>query len=303
VSEGQPTSRIGAGIQQITTLIRRLTKRSERHLILGVIIFSVVSASVLVYRGRPLQMPETLPQEVKFMNYNVHFGVGMDDLFDLERIAQNILVNDPDILGLQEVELGRTTSGNVNMVHWFAHRLNMTYILMPASNGEAFGVALLSKYQWRNASAIILPSLSLERPLVMADFTMHDARTLRVMVTHVGFGDENSMLQINTMLAAAPQDDTPTVLMGDFNFNDTMPEIQAVKAAGFVDTWLEVGTRSSTWPAWPTPDPEQSIDFIFVRSLGATVQAAGVLNDFDPAGNFAAEYGSDHFPVHATILF
>ena len=83
----------------------------------------------------------------------------MDDLLNLERIAQSILTENPDIIGLQEVEDGRITSQGVDMAFWFANRLNMYYFYYPAANEHAFGCALLSKFPIKSASGSQIPSI------------------------------------------------------------------------------------------------------------------------------------------------
>ncbi len=46
---------------------------------------------------------KTVP--VRVMSYNIHFGVGMDGKYDLERIANVIQNSKVDIGGLQEVDV------------------------------------------------------------------------------------------------------------------------------------------------------------------------------------------------------
>ena len=40
------------------------------------------------------------------MSYNIHVGVGMDKKLDLQRIADVINAERPDLVGLQEVDRG-----------------------------------------------------------------------------------------------------------------------------------------------------------------------------------------------------
>ena len=42
-------------------------------------------------------------KHIKVMSYNIHYGIGMDKKYDLERIAKVITAQDPDIVGLQEI--------------------------------------------------------------------------------------------------------------------------------------------------------------------------------------------------------
>ena len=43
-------------------------------------------------------------KSLRVMTYNIHVGVGMDKKLDLQRIAEVINVEHPDLVGLQEVE-------------------------------------------------------------------------------------------------------------------------------------------------------------------------------------------------------
>ena len=40
------------------------------------------------------------------MIWNIHNAIGDDDIFDMDRIVSEIKENDPDIVGLNEVDLG-----------------------------------------------------------------------------------------------------------------------------------------------------------------------------------------------------
>lgn len=86
---------------------------------------------------------QTAQTEFKIMTYNIHFGQGYDDKLNLERIAQNILTEDPDIIGLQEVENGRITTQGIDMARWLSNRLNMYFFYYPAENEHQGGCALL----------------------------------------------------------------------------------------------------------------------------------------------------------------
>src|ERR1043166_6137788 len=44
--------------------------------------------------------------KLRVMTYNIHVGVGMDKKLDLQRIANVIKAQRPDLVGLQEVDRG-----------------------------------------------------------------------------------------------------------------------------------------------------------------------------------------------------
>lgn len=276
----------------------------NRKIIFACLFFTPLILSCIFYGVSEIPVSSSEKTEYKIMTYNIHFGQGMDDVLNLERLAQNILTEDPDIIGLQEVENGRITSQGVDMAYWFAKRLNMYYFYYPAVNKHAFGVALLSKYPIKSATGYDIPSLSLERPLLHGVITISSTLEIEVFVTHVGFGDENVPLQIEfirnkiNLVATATN---PQILMGDFNLDISIPEdkilIDRVKL-DFDDTAIVAGaTKHKTHISDGT-----IIDYIFASGY-TTVEDNHVVTDFIAGVDIPAEYGSDHLPVVCTLTF
>ena len=253
----------------------------------------------------PIENPSP-KNEFKFMTYNIHFGVGMDDLLNLERLAQNILSEDidPDIIGLQEVENGRLTSQGVDMAFWLAKRLKMHYFYFPAINEHAYGLALLSKYPITSAEGYQIPSISLERVLIHAVVAINETLEIDVFVTHLGLldWDENLAAQVDFVLQKT-NDVSKTskkILMGDFNLEYNSSQIAPVYTY-FNDTLGGV-PRPMTFPSINLFDEStRSIDYIFAAGYKDIVDGH-VITDFSP-GNNPAEFGSDHLPVVATLTF
>src|SRR5258705_8222582 len=85
---------------------------------------------------------------LRVMTYNIHVGVGMDKKLDLQRIADVINHEHPDLVGLQEVDRGvKRTEGKdeigelaamTHMDYAFAHNLDY--------QGGQYGVAILSRF-------------------------------------------------------------------------------------------------------------------------------------------------------------
>ncbi|MHA2049204.1 MAG: endonuclease/exonuclease/phosphatase family protein [Promethearchaeota archaeon] len=253
----------------------------------------------------PLESPSP-KNEFKFMTYNIHFGVGMDDLLNLERIAQNILSEDidPDIIGLQEVENGRMTSQGLDMALWLAKRLNMYYFYVPAVNEHAYGVALLSKYPILSAKGYTIPSISLERVLIHGIVRLNETLEIDVFVTHLGLisWDENLTAQVNFVLQKTNEVNgtTKKILMGDFNLEYNSSQIAPIYTS-FNDTLGGI-PRPKTFPSVNLyGESTESIDYIFAAGYKDIVDGH-VITDFIP-GNSPAEFGSDHLPVVSTLTF
>lgn len=253
----------------------------------------------------PIESPSP-KNEFKFMTYNIHFGVGMDDLLNLERLAQNILSEDidPDIIGLQEVENGRMTSQGVDMAFWLAKRLNMYYFYFPAINEHAYGLALLSKYPIISARGYQIPSISLERVLIHGVVRLSETLEIDVFVTHLGLidWDENMAAQVNFVLQKTNEvnETSKKILMGDFNLEYDSSQIAPVYT--YFDDTLGGVPRPMTFPSINLFDEStSSIDYIFATGYN-TIVDGHVITDFLP-GNSPSEFGSDHLPVVATLTF
>ena len=281
---------------------------NKKHRIIFISLFCtplIVSFVMFGISELPIESPSP-KNEFKIMTYNIHFGVGMDDLLNLERIAQNILSEDidPDIIGLQEVENGRLTSQGVDMAFWLARRLKMHYFYFPAINEHAYGLALLSKYPISTARGYQIPSVSLERVLIHGVVAINETLKLDVFVTHLGLldWDENLTAQVNFVVQKTNEvnETTNKILMGDFNLETNSSEIFPVYNH-FNDTLDEI-PRPKTFPSINLyDDDEESIDYIFASGFDTIVEGY-VITDFLP-GNNPAEFGSDHLPVVATVIF
>ena len=245
--------------------------------------------------------------EFKFMTYNIHFGVGMDDLLNLERIAQNILSEDidPDVIGLQEVESGRLTSHGIDMALWLARRLNMYYFYFPAINEHAYGLALLSKYPITSATGYRIPSISLERVLIHGVVMINETLEIDVFVTHLGLldWDEDLEAQVIYVLQKINQVSITSnkILMGDLNLEYNSSQLAPVY--NFFNDTLGGVPRPRTFPSINLfGKPIESIDYIYTAKNVINIVESHVITDFLP-GNNSAEFGSDHLPVVATLTF
>jgi endonuclease/exonuclease/phosphatase family metal-dependent hydrolase len=95
--------------------------------LLGTLVYVVPTARLTTF-------PNIGKTTLRVMTYNIHVGVGMDKKLDLQRIAQVINDQHPDLVGLQEVDRGvKRTEGSdeiaelaklTSMNYAFAHNLD-----------------------------------------------------------------------------------------------------------------------------------------------------------------------------------
>ena len=231
--------------------------------------------------------------ELTFMTYNIHFGQGMDDLLNLERIAQNILIDDPDIIGLQEVGVGSVYLQGLDMAFWLAKRLGMHYYYYnPINNHHELGNAILSKYPIVLRNGYDIPSILMERTFIHCVVDISPSLTIDVFNTHLGIRTENLSAQVDFLLAKIAEIATSSkqVLMGDFNLENDTIQIGNVLTY-FNDTATEFGV-----------DPRVPWDYIFATGY-QDITDSHVITDMLPGIISLTEYGSDHLPVVSTIVF
>ena len=70
-------------------------------------------------------------RRLRVMTYNIHRGRGVDRRIDLGRIADVVASFEPDVVALQEVDIGRKRSGRVDQAGELGKRLGMEVVFCP----------------------------------------------------------------------------------------------------------------------------------------------------------------------------
>jgi endonuclease/exonuclease/phosphatase family metal-dependent hydrolase len=177
------------------------------------------------------------------MIWNIHNAIGDDDIFSLDRIVNDIKENDPDILGLNEVDLGAIKTSFIDLPSYFAHRLNMYYFY-----GYTFykheGNVILSKYPILEAEVIPLPlAITSERPrsLIKAKIEINSL-IWTIYLTHLSTSSEDRLIQVPFIINEIQKEVSfeNIVWMGDFNLEPTSTEyslINSTSSLNFTDTY------------------------------------------------------------------
>ena len=93
------------------------------------------------------------------MTYNVHACKGRDGVISPRRIAGVIASAAPDVVALQELDVGRARSGKLDQAELIARELGMRFHFSPAMRvlEEAYGDAILTALPMRLVKAGALP--------------------------------------------------------------------------------------------------------------------------------------------------
>lgn len=163
----------------------------------------------------------------RILTYNVHRCVGTDRKLDVGRVADAIAAQEPDIVALQELDVGRARTGMVDQAHEIAQRLEMAFHFHPAMRveEELYGDAILTTYPERLVQAAPLPGYG--RPQLIeprgALWVAVDIGGVEVQIinTHLGLIPREQQAQATALAGPQwlqhPLCKPPTILLGDFN--------------------------------------------------------------------------------------
>jgi hypothetical protein len=166
-------------------------------------------------RAAPRPVPRRTGRDattIRIVTYNVHSCVGMDGVLSPERIARVIARHDPDVVALQELDVGRPRSGGVDQAREIARHLEMDLQFHPtiAVAEERFGDAVLSRLPMQEVRSGLLPGLSglsglparwLEpRGAIWVELDVGDGRWLHLINTHLSLHPRERRLKVDALL-------------------------------------------------------------------------------------------------------
>lgn len=234
----------------------------------------------------------------RLLTYNVHRCVGVDRRLDVARIAAVIAELEPDIVCLQELDVGRARTGGVDQAHAIAERLDMSFQFHPAVRveKELYGDAILTRLPEQLVRASALPTLPRMRGLeprgALWSLITVDGIEVNVINTHLGLIPREQRLQAAALIgrewASSPDLTGPVILTGDFNATSITRPYQ-ILARKLDDAQRRLGLRP-TLKTFPSGFPAIRIDHCFVspevRVTGARIGASPL-----------ARMASDHLPL------
>lgn len=231
---------------------------------------------------------------LRVMTYNIHVGVGMDKKLDLQRIADVIKHEKPDVVGLQEVDRRvKRTEGKdeiaelakLTEMHFaFAHNLDY--------QGGQYGVAILSrfpigkidhrKYENRRVAE--------RRGMLRVELNVR-GRTVNFVTTHLDYQYADSRLfETEQLLSFLADVKGPLIVTGDFN-DEPAGSSYKMMVGQFEDAWIRSRAKGQGL-SYPADKPVKRIDYIFTRNAtGLKAKRAWVVDTL----------ASDHLPVVAEV--
>jgi endonuclease/exonuclease/phosphatase family metal-dependent hydrolase len=249
-------------------------------------------------KHRHVPGPRAAVRAFRLMSYNVHSCLGMDGVYSPERIARVIARHEPDVVCLQELDMSRPRSGNVDQAALIAQEVRMLWHFHAAlhlAEGR-YGNAILSPHPMRLVKAGHLPRDPLGRDRETRGALWAAIRfgevEVQVLNTHLGlFGLERAK-QVEALLGsqwtAHPDFREPAVLSGDFNITPRSGSYKIITKT-WRDSQLALkGHRPRG--TWFGRYPFQRIDYAFVSP---SVEVVSVVVPHSHLERVA----SDHLPL------
>ena len=231
----------------------------------------------------------------RIMTYNVHRCVGVDRKLDVDRIAAVIAEYEPDVVALQELDVGRARTKGVDQAYAIAEQLQMTFHFNAALRveEELYGDAILTERLVKAGPLPTIrgvPGLETRGALWLAiDF---DGVEVNILNTHLGLVPREQRLQAAALTGKEWLGDErcadPTILVGDFNATALTRPYQAFLRV------LSDGQRGQglgrAVPTFPSSFPVLRIDHVFVSPR---IRVTKVQTPMFPLARIA----SDHLPL------
>jgi endonuclease/exonuclease/phosphatase family metal-dependent hydrolase len=241
---------------------------------------------------------ESTAPRLRVATYNVHGCVGMDRQRSESRIAEVIASMSADIVGLQELDLGRSRSAHADQAALIAAQLGWKYHFHPAmrSGDEQYGNAIVSRFPIALKRADEMPGVApwycREKRIAIWMQAETDLGSVHMINSHFGLGRNERQLQAELLIgptwlgSIAP--DEPAILLGDFNSVRTSRAHRLI--AGHLRDVRTLVRPARAFRTFPTRFPSLAVDHIFVNTALHPTQLRVHRTPL-------ARLASDHFPL------
>jgi endonuclease/exonuclease/phosphatase family metal-dependent hydrolase len=275
-----------------TSLIQSISSRTFG-------IKAAVIAFLLALASSPHAETAEPPHQLRVLCYNVHWCLGTDGKYDVARLADVINKAKPDLVALQEVDVGVKRSGRVHDVRELSKLTGLAARFGPTQHyeGGLFGNAVMTRLPILDVAIHPLPytesteeRTTYPRGAIAVTIQGPDEKPLRFVSTHFQHNvpdDRVAEAKAINKLFAADDDGLRTILAGDMN---AVPDAEPITE--LLKKWTNAIDETAT-PTAPATKPRSRIDYVFYReSSQFRVVESKVIPE---------SIASDHRPVLAVL--
>lgn len=246
----------------------------------------------------PTAEPREPSPRFRLVTYNAHSCHGTDGRISPRRIARVLSALEPDIVAVQELDLGHRRSRAEDQSAIIARELGFHVVFCPTvtHGSEHYGHALLSRWPIHVVHRAFLPADTESwwkeaRAAIWAQVLV-GGRWVNIITTHLGLGRTDRLMQMRELtglkwIGAVPPGE-PLVFCGDFN---TPPGGGPYRLASALlrDAQMTAGAHRPL-RTFTSAHPFARIDHVFL-SAPLSVEAVRVPR------NHLSRYASDHLPL------
>ena len=266
-----------------------------KKLFLLVLFLLVIVAGVFTLRKNPEDQLKKIvyPAEFRIMTFNIHHGVGTDDMYSLSRIARIIREYSPQFVCLNEVDNQTERTYRDDQARILAAELGMefTFARNLSLQGGWYGNAILSKYPIYFSENKILSNREDKEPrgLLHTILSVNDKK-LHIYNTHLSTDSLGSTAELQEMMNHVLDWglEEPVIIAGDFNVLPSSKQVSDLTYY-FYDVGAHVEQEQLTFPS---TNPAKRIDYIFMNDRLVPLTVQTINNDY-------SRVASDHLPVIA----
>jgi len=231
-----------------------------------VYLFVSLICLIIIFSTGKVDVVEAEQSSFRVITYNIHHGEGVDGIVDLERISEVIKKENPDILLLQEIDVGLERSGNVDIPKYLSSKIGLNEVAfgknLDIENG-GYGNATLSKFPIIRSKNFQFQQIGPEQRGVLVTEISLDGKNFLVLNSHFDHSKDDSerILYAEKIINhILPKYNTDAVLFGgDFNDIPTSPMYHKLMDK-FKDAWIVSG-RGDGYTI-PSDQPSKRIDYI-----------------------------------------
>lgn len=231
---------------------------------------------------------------LRVMTFNIHHGVGTDEVLDLSRIAAVIRDGKPDVVALQEADRRfGSRSDHADQPSWLGRSLGLSSLFAPSlrSGIGEYGNAVLTavpvaSWDW---TPLVVPKGLEPRSLLRCTLPSG----VRIWATH--FSSESAAARVDQageLVERFRADPGPTVLLGDLNAGPRDPALSLL-GAEFIDVWSTLRGEEPGF-TFRADRPRVRIDYALITpdiaprhvdvvDVGASSDHHAVVADLGPA--------------------
>jgi endonuclease/exonuclease/phosphatase family metal-dependent hydrolase len=226
-------------------------------------------------------------ETLTIMTYNLQNGFDLENRWRLDRQADTIEAQNPDVVVIQEISRGWLVLTGVDQVLWLSQRLDMPYVFGNNSDDWVWGNLILSRVpilESRNTQYSVTDNLKRGAIEVRVPTEAGDIWIYGTHLDNPREAAEVRIIQGEEFMEFWGGEKRPALLLGDFNADPDDDLIGRLADAGLLDTGLVLG------PDAFTSQDRRRIDYILATD---DIEVVDI--------HIPLVWTSDHLPVVATI--